>query len=78
MKPMTVRMLLNACSQYRFIIVRTSYGQVAMNAKIATIAIRKYGTHGKTSVFGFKPCGFQEYITKKVGFYSKEHRTNAD
>lgn len=67
---MTVSQVRKAARQYRFLILRTDTNKVlGVNAKsIFTKKNNEWHGNAKTDFVSFKPCSFNEYITKKVGF----------
>jgi len=64
---MTVSQLKKAMKAHRFIIVRYHDGDTrAINSRVANIATGNNST--ETNVHSFRPCCFQEYISRKLPF----------
>lgn len=68
MKKLTVAQLRAACQKHPYLILFQSDGTMAVNAKIAPIAMKRkrYNDSDETNVVSYHPCGFQEYISKKA------------
>ena len=68
---MSVGMLKKACEQNNFLIVRYCDGYtMAINCKVHKIAIRRKPREDNqlTSIIGYTPCNFNEYISRKTPF----------
>lgn len=68
MKNLTVAQLRHACEKHRFLLLRQSDGVMAVNSKIAPIALKRkrYNDNDETNIVSYHPCGFQEYISRKA------------
>ena len=68
---LSVGMLKKACEQNNFLVVRFYDGYtMAINCKAHTIAIRRKPREDNqlTSIVGYYPCSFSEYISRKTPF----------
>ena len=72
MKNLTAQQLYEACMNHRFLILRYSSDNsvIAVNCKVARLKIlSKFKTiEQPTKFISYMPCGFMEYISKKVPF----------
>lgn len=70
-KYLTVGQMKNILSNNNYILVvhRNSI-QVGINCKVSKIALKKreYKDYENTSIIGYQPCNFQEYISYKIPF----------
>lgn len=76
MKNLTAQQLYEACMIHRFLILRRSKDNsvIAVNCKIARFSIlsKFKSVKQQTKFISYHPCGFMEYITKKVPFIKKK------
>lgn len=68
--------ILEACKKYKYIVLTKVYcGKVAINCKVAFLNYtqKRYNenTDGKTQYNGFYPCDFNEYISRKIPYYTQ-------
>lgn len=69
---LTPKMLLKAFDKYPYILLRTTYGPCfAVNSKAGKMAFKrqKPNLNEKLAYCGYIPISFQEYISRKTGFY---------
>ena len=72
MRTMTALQVETACNKSNYVLFRLPTGkQLAINSRCVNIAKRRPGfdPNNRTSFVSFKACNFQEYISKKTGFY---------
>jgi len=69
---MKVRDLKAACEKHLFLLLDFPGGTFAVNTKIAKIALRlkPRKDNEETDVMSYRPCSFQEYISRKAVFQS--------
>jgi hypothetical protein len=74
MRNLTVAQLHNQVKKHRFMIVQYGSLRFAVNCAISDLSLKRYRLVGNesilTNVVSFKPCSFQEYISKKIPFYA--------
>lgn len=72
MRNLTAQQLYDACMNHQFLILRYSIDNsvIAVNCKIARLKqFNKFKRKdSQTKFISYAPCGFMEYITKKVPF----------
>jgi len=73
MKNLTAQQLYDACRNHQFLVLRYAKDNsvIAVNCKIIrSNYLDKFKTSEQTTKFiSYFPCGFMEYISKKVPFY---------
>ena len=76
MKNLTAKQLYDACINHKFLVLRYEKDNsiIAVNCKIARFKMfdEFKKKDSPTKFIGYYPCGFMEYISNKVPFYSKK------
>ena len=75
MRTLTVRQLYAQVRKHKYIIVQFQNDRFALNCAIAKLLLKFHGLSGDesrfTNIVSFKPCSFQEYISRKIHFYAR-------
>lgn len=75
MKNLTAQQLYDACRNHQFLILRYARDNsiIAVNCKIARLKnLDEFKTmNSPTKFISYNPCGFMQYISNKVPYYSK-------
>ena len=70
-KNITVKQIMNACLKNKYLLLRTTNGNLlAVNARAGNIAKKRkeYRPNNKTDFTSITPCDLNTYITHKVAF----------
>jgi len=76
MKRLTAQQLYDACRNHQFLLLRYAKDNsvIAVNCKIARFKMfDEFKTKDSATKFiSYNPCGFMEYITNKVTFFTNQ------
>lgn len=79
MRNLTIDQVRNAAKRHRYLLLRYDTGEAVAINSLCMIFKENAGKNGNdfTRIIGYSPIGFQEYISKKIGFFKdkKDERT---
>lgn len=77
MRGMTVGQLMKMAEAHKYVILRYRDFTIATNTSFPSLAVKRRGTSYSqvTEVMSYRPCTFQEYISRKVIIINKTKET---